>query len=203
MTKKLGLQWGLILAAMAFSLSSKAQLSDWNFGLGVMNQTPGRYQTEVGGDKSSMENRVTLETGVVYDFDQDWSLLADFGLLWPGGTEEDYISKQVYYLNLHGGYALNTDWLLRLGTGFYFTRISGDGGTVSIRNGNGFTDFFVPEQSSISQNLTVNIATEYFIDQDYSLKGEVFLFNPTDSRNRTYNIALTFRYHLGDSLWKD
>lgn len=201
MTKKLRLFAAAFLTLISFS--SSAQFSDWNFGLGVMNQTPGRYQTEVGGDKSSMNNRVALETGLVYEVAEDWTVHGDFGLLWPGGAEEDYISKQVYYLNLHGGYALTSDWLLRLGTGLYFTRINGDGGTVSIRNGNGFTDFYVPEQSSISQNLTVNMASEYFFDKDYSLKGEVFLFNPTDSRNRSFNVALTFRYHLGDSLWKN
>ncbi len=192
-----------ILISMCTTNSALAQMSDWNFGVGVMNQTPGRYQTEANGEKSSMNNRMMLETGLVYDLDEDWSLLTDFGLLWPGGNDENFISKQVYYLNGHVGHDVTKSFLLRLGVGLYYTRLSGDGGTTPIRNGTGFTDFYVPEESSISQNATVNIAGEYFFNADYSLKTEVFVFNVTNSINRTYNVALSLRYHLGDTLWKD
>ena len=181
--------------------STEANLSDWNFGAGLMNQSPGRYQTDVGGDQSSFNNRLTIETGLVYDLYEDWTLHGDFGLLWPGGNDETFISKQVYYLNGHIGYEVAKDWFIRTGGGFYFTRISGDGGTASIRNGNGFTDFPIPEETSTSRNTTFNLAGEYFFDPEYSVKLEGFLFNITSSRNRTYNVALTIRYHLGDSVW--
>lgn len=196
---------GLIIFLPFFFITTNAfgQLTDWHLGAGLMNQSPGRYQTEVAGDKSKMNNQPTLQTGLVYNFDEDWTFHGDFGFLWPGDTEESYISKQVYFFNAHGGYALSKKWLIRLGTSFYFTRISGDGGTTSIRNGNGFTDFYVPEQSIISQNTTLNIAKEYFFHKEYSVKGEVYVFNPISSEKRTINLALTLHYHLGDSLWKD
>jgi hypothetical protein len=193
----------LLLSIGLSTTCTYANMSDWNFGVGVMNQTPGRYQTQASGEKSSMNNRMMLETGLVYELDEDWSILSDIGMLWPGGSDENFISKQVYYLNGHLGYALNESFLLRLGFGLYYTRLSGDGGTTPIRNGTGFTDFYVPEESSIAQNATVNVAGEYFFNPDYSLKAEVFLFNLTNSLNRTYNVALSVRYHLGDSLWKD
>lgn len=191
------------LLASLWPQMARANLSDWNFGAGLMNQSPGRYQTTVAGEKSSFNNRLALETGLVYDLYEDWSLHGDFGLLWPGGNDETFISKQVYYLNGHIGYEVASDWFLRAGAGLYFTRISGDGGTASIRNGTGFTNFPIPEETSTSRNATLNLAGEYFFDPEYSVKLETFLFNATSSRNRTYNVALTLRYHLGDYAWAD
>ena len=194
----------LSLLLSFITLNCAAEVYDLNFGLGLTNETPGRYQTELNGEKSKFNNRLTLEIEGSYHLDQSetWNLHADFGLLWPG-AEVDYISRQTYYLTSTLGYMLNEAWEIRLGGGFYFTRISGDGGTATIRNGSGFTNFPIPEEATISRNMTLNIASTYEFYKDFSLKAETFIFNPTNSRNRTLNVALTLRYHLGDSLWRD
>ncbi|MCR9205012.1 MAG: transporter [Halobacteriovoraceae bacterium] len=196
------LKWMGCLFLLLGGPLAKAQLIDWNIGAGIMNETPGRYQTEVGGDKSKFNNTITLETELIYELDESWQILADFGLLLPGG-EEEYISKQVFWLNGQVGWKFAEDWLLRAGGGVFMTSITGDGGTVAIRNGTGTTDFFIPEQRSTSRNVTLNLGTEYFFIPEVSGKFEAFIFNPLNSRNRTYNLALTARYHFGDSLWSD
>lgn len=180
----------------------QAQFVDWSIGAGLMNETPGRYQTDVGGSKSKFNNSVALETELIYELDKSWQILADFGLLLPG-AEEEYISKQVFWINGQLGWKLTDDLLLRAGGGFFMTTISGDGGTVAIRNGTGTTDFFIPEQRSTARNVTLNLGTEYFFIPEISGKFEAFVFNPLNSRNRTYNLALTAKYHFGDSLWSD
>lgn len=167
-----------------------------------MNETPGRYQTEVGGDKSKLNNSLTLETGLAYELDKGWQILGEAGLVFSS-AEEDYISKRVYWFAGHLGWEATENFWLRLGSGFYMNTISGDGGTVSIRNGTGTTDFFIPEQASTSRNVTLNLGAEYFFLPDFSTKLEIFLFNPLNSRNRTFNTLLTARYHFGDSLWSD
>lgn|GEM_PF-605301 len=181
----------------------RASFVDLNFGAGLMNQAIGRYQTDVSGEKSSFNNRLALETGLTYEWNPSWHLFLDLGFLWPGGSEESYISKQVYYLNGHFGYKLTDEIILRYGGGLYLTQISGDGGEASIRNGTGFTNFPIPEETTTARNVTFNVAGEYYFHKEYSTKLEAFIFNPTNSRNRTYNLALTLRYHFGDSLWAD
>jgi hypothetical protein len=182
---------------------ARASFVDLNFGAGLMNQAIGRYQTDVSGEKSSFNNRLALETGLTYEWNPSWHLFMDLGFLWPGGSEESYISKQVYYLNGHFGYKLTDEIILRYGGGLYLTQISGDGGEASIRNGTGFTNFPIPEETTTARNVTFNLAGEYYLHKEYSTKLEAFIFNPTNSRNRTYNLALTLRYHFGDSLWAD
>lgn len=194
----------LLFSFVFLSLGIEANVYDLNFGLGLTNEAPKRYQTAANGDKSTFNNRLTLEVEGSYHLEESktWNLHADFGLLWPGG-EVDYISRQTYYLTSLVGYMVNESWELRLGGGIYLTRISGDGGTVSIRNGAGFTNFPIPEEATISRNLTLNVASNYEFYDDLSFRAEAFIFNPANSRNRTYNLALTLRYHFGDSLWKD
>ncbi len=197
----------LIICLLFFGLSlanTFAKFYDLNLGMGLTNESPGRYQTDKDGDKSLFNNRFTLEAEGSYRLgdSETWNLHGTGGLLWPGG-EVDYISRQVYYLNSTVGYMMNPHWELRLGGGFYLTRISGDGGTTRIRNGAGFTNFPIPEEASISRNVTLNAASNFEFIDDVSFRVETFIFNPVNSRNRTFNIAFTLRYHFGDSLWRD
>lgn len=191
-----------LLVIILTSHNIQAQFVDLHLGAGLMNETPGRYQTETGGDKSMFNNSLTLETGLVYALDEDWQISSDFGLLWPGG-EETYITRQVFFLNAYLGRKIVKDFYLKLGAGLYHTSLTGEGGTVLLRNGTGSTSFYIPEERSTARNVTFNTSGEYFFTKDISSRVELFLFNPLNSRNRTYNLALTLHYHFGDSLWAD
>lgn len=191
------------ITAILFSFSSTAQFSDLNFGAGLMNQSIGKFQTSSDGSKAKFNHRVLVEAGLEYELNSDFFLASDFGLLWPGGSDSDFITKRVFYLNFHGGFNINEELSFRLGGGMTFTNISGEGGTVDLPNGTGTTSFIVPDQSSTARNVTFNVAALYHLSPEYSVKIETFVFNIINSRNRTFNYALTARYHFGDSLWKD
>ncbi len=189
--------------ALLSCLTANAQFSDLNLGAGLMNQSIGKFQDSSDGSKSKFNHRLTLEAGLEYDLNSDFFLAGDFGALWPGGADEDYISKKVFYFNFHAGYSLSEEFDLRLGTGMTLTTISGDGGTTELQNGVGTTSFIIPDQSTTARNITFNIAGLYHFHPEYSVKLELLVFNLINSRNRTFNYALTARYHFGDSLWKD
>jgi len=198
MSLKLGL-FSVLLTA--FNWTAQANFSDLHFGAGLMNQYIGKFQKEANGDTSSFNHRLTLEAGTEYKLNETWSLLGYFGFLWPGGSEDEQISKQTYYLFGEVGHWLSEQLLIKSGTGFYITSISGEGGTKALRNGTGTTNFFVPDQSSSARNVTLNLGAEYFYWDNYSTQFKILAFNPLNSRNRTFNYALTFHYHFGDSLW--
>jgi hypothetical protein len=180
-----------------------ANFSDLNFGAGLMNQSIGKFQSSSDGSRSKFNHRLTLEAGLEYDLNADFFLAGDLGALWPGGTDDAFITKRVFYANFHTGLNINEEFSFRLGGGLTFTNISGEGGTVELQNGTGTTSFIIPDQSSTARNVTFNIAGLYHFDSEYSVKLETFVFNIINSRNRTFNYALTARYHFGDSLWND
>lgn len=165
-----------------------------------MNQTPGRYQTNVDGSKSKFNGELAVEAEVSYELNKKWRLLSDFGILFPN-SEEDHISKQTFWLNEQAAWIFTDSWLLRFGAGVYMHSITGSGGTVAVRNGPGTTNFFSPEQRSTARNVTLQLGLEHYLTPFLSLKVENFLFNPFNSRNRTVNFLLTIKYHLGDILW--
>ncbi|MEC7276236.1 MAG: hypothetical protein VXV96_07940 [Bdellovibrionota bacterium] len=191
----------ILTLLMGLCTVSKADIYDFNLGVGLMNEAVGRYQTDVNGDKSLFNNKLALEAGASFplDDDQAWRLHGDLGLLWPSG-EVSYITRNVFYMTANLGYSFTKEFEWRLGGGFYFTRISGEGGTVPIQNGDSTTNFPIPEEASISRNVTLNTSFNYEFYQDVSVRTEAFVFNPLNSRNRTFNVALTLRYHFGEVL---
>ena len=100
------------------------------------------------------------------------------------------------------GYSLHDRIELIAITGFFLTHITGPGGTKPIQNGNGTSDFFLPDGTSTAMNYIFGLAALINVDdkQKVSIKPEIFTMNTvTDSRTFSYSIGV--QYNLGD-LWK-
>jgi hypothetical protein len=181
---------------------SAGELTDLSIGAGFINQFIGKFQTTREGDENSFEPRLYLETSVTYDLDTMLTFTPEAALVWPGGGEEEYISRYVYYFNFLVGWRPVEYWSFKVGPGFYFTTISGDGGTDDLPNGIGIDSFPVPDGPSTSRNLTGNLAVEYYYwPLDISIKAETLFFNPFDSVRRAYSYTLSLHYHFRDRLW--
>jgi hypothetical protein len=172
-----------------------------SFGLGFIDENVRTYQEDVSGNRNIFNFRVQLEAQTYYDLfeDSSWFIIPSIGIQFPQSTEESTIKKYRYFLAGNVGYSFNSSFMLRAGGSLYFTHLTSDGGTSTLPNGTGTTDFPLPPESSTAMNLTTNIAAEYFIDQ-YSIKSEVFILNLTDSLKRTFSYSITAHYHFEDLL---
>lgn len=193
----------LIFLFTLWTSSVSAELTDVSLGTGLINEHIGRFQTNRGGDTNSFEHRVYFNTSAQYQLFEQWIIIPEAGLLWPGGaTENDYTSKYSYFFNGHMGFTPMEDLILMAGTGFYFTTINGDGGSASLPNGDNFTSFPVPDGASTSRNLLAIVGAQYKFLNEWSAKAQLFTFNLLSSRNRSFSYTLSVQYHFGDSLWK-
>ena len=190
-------------AAASTTARSSEGLTDLSFGIGLIDQYVGQIQTSSQGGTNSLDYRVFLTTDLTYSLNSTWHIIAEAGFLWPGGEDDELTSKKSYFINGLLGYRPMDELLIKAGSGFYMTTISGDGGTADLPNGLGVDSFPVPEGDSTSRNVTTNLGLSYFPALDYSINTEFIIFNLFNSRNRSLSYTLSFSYHFGDSLWND
>jgi hypothetical protein len=184
----------LLYPAVAHSM-----IEDVTFGIGTQTQFVGKVQSDEVGSTNKFEFNPYLTAAAEVSLTDNFSFYPEFGVLIPDSTRDPLVSKMTYFFLGSFGYELR-DWVVRAGLGLSMTRISGDGGTQVLDNGNGQTSFPMPEGSATSRNVILNLGTEYFIHQDWSARVESSVYNPINSRNRAFTYQLAFYYHFHDLL---
>lgn len=184
----------LLYPALAFSV-----IDDVSFGIGTQTQAVGKVQTDEAGSTNKFEFNPYLTAAAEVSITDNFSFYPEFGILIPDSTRDPLISKMTYFFLGSLGFEIR-DWVIRAGLGLSMTRISGDGGTQVLDNGNGQTSFPMPEGSATSRNVILNLGTEYFIHQDWSSRLETSVYNPANSRNRSFTYQIAFYYHFHDLL---
>lgn len=179
------------------------EFSDLTFGLGLIDQYIGQMQVSRNGETNSMDYRLFLSSGLTYSFTPEWEIITEIGLLWPGGEDDQFTSKKSYFLNAYFGYHITDDFLFKLGGGLYMTSISGEGGVATLPNGEGSSNFYIPQGAATARNFTSNVGLNYFLTRDYSLSAEAIIFNLISSENRAYSYTLAIHYHLENFLWSN
>lgn len=193
----------IILINVLFSLNiARAEFIDFSLGAGLYDQFVKKVQTTRSGETNKMDYLPFLNASTNYKLNDSWSILPEFGFVFPGNTRDENISKLSYWFLVSGAYVYK-DFHFRLGTGLFMTFISSDGGTQSLPNGNGTTEFFLPSESVNTMNIITNLGIDYFWMKEFSTKLEASIFNITNSRNKAISYGLSFHYHFQDKLWKN
>ena len=196
------MQKAIIIFICFISVATASEFTDFSFGAGLIDQFENRMQTSESGDTNKLDTRLFFESELTYSFNENWKMHPTIGLLMPGGTEDEFIHKFSYFINLVGSYTPVDNLYLRLGSGIYITHISGDGGTTELPNGIQVgQEFPIPEGTAIARNIIATMGIQYFIYVDWSLKLESFLFNSFDDEKRALSHIFSIKYHLQDSLW--
>lgn len=184
----------LLYPSIAFGV-----IDDVSFGIGTQTQFVGKVQTDETGSTNKFEFNPYLTAAAEVSLTDKFSFYPEFGILIPESTKDPLISKMTYFFIGSLGLEIR-DWVIRAGLGLSMTTISGDGGTQVLDNGNGQTSFPMPEGSATARNVILNLGTEYFIHQDWSGRLETNVYNPINSRNRSFTYQLAFYYHFHDLL---
>lgn len=104
--------------------------------------------------------------------------------------------KRVVFLHYDFSYILSSAFILRYGLSTYWYTQSGDGGTVTLRNGNNYSKFKAPSKTSTSYFSTLDFGGEFFIRQTRSIRLDFNMMNARDFKNRAYNYILTYNWYL-------
>src|SRR3989339_110771 len=188
------------IIATLFSLGANAKI-DYNIydafiGLGVYSLEPGKVQINDSGKMNSYEFQPTITVGYVWDHNRFFLLTQEFGMTFPSTVRDDNISKFQMYFNSDLGLRLGPT-IIKSGIGFYYTSISGPGGTEKLRNGDNITYFPLPENSNASLNFIADSGAELYLGKSFSLKVQLFFFNLiSDKAEMNTAYLATLNYHL-------
>ncbi len=174
-------------------------IEDVSFGIGTQTQFVGKVQTDESGSTNKFEFNPYFTTAAEVSLTENLSFYPEFGFLYPDSTKDPLISKMTYFFLGSLGYEVR-DWVLRAGLGLSMTKISGKGGTQVLNNGNQPESFPMPEGSATSRNVILNLGTDYFVHSDWSARAETSIYNPVNSRNRSFTYQLAVHYHFHDIL---
>lgn len=103
--------------------------------------------------------------------------------------------KSIIFLRYDFSYILSQKFILRYGLTNHWLRISGDGGTVSLRNGSGYADFKAPDSTSTSYFTTLDLGTEYFLKPSLALRLDFNMMSFQNMENSAFNYILTVNFY--------
>ncbi|ATH08343.1 hypothetical protein BIY24_10400 [Halobacteriovorax marinus] len=197
-----------LLLFFALSIKTMAQdtgksifsINDVFLGGGSLTQFVGKVQTDESGSKNSFDFLPYIGGGVEFHLHDSFSLIPQLAISFPRSGRDENIKKLTYWFQFPVAYRLEK-FQLSFGPGLLYNRISSSGGTQSIRNGTGTTEFPLPNGSSISSNLTLNLGLDWTFYQDISAKFETWIVNLSDSESRSYSYAISAYYHFGEIKW--
>lgn len=174
---------------------------DWQAGAHLIALHIDRIQVDDQGEKN------TLQPDLFLSFEASWQLdLIHQGLSWspllgvglPGSGRDENIKRWQYFINLPLRFSWTPKLHTHIGPGLFMTRLSSDGGTAELDNGTSTDSFFLPEESSTTQNLTWSLGGRWKFRPKLSLGLDMIVFNLTESISRTYSASLSMHYSFGE-----
>ena len=186
----------LILSLLLFCAATETVYAfKLHLGVGSLSPYLGKMQTDEKGGSNGLDFNPMLLVGAPFDI--KWKYWPHFspelGIGIPGHGESEHISKWHYFIQGVFWYQLHS-WRFRLGAGFAMTRISSDGGTIDMPDGNSTTTFFLPPTSSTSRNVIVPFGVEYHLENRLFFRIDGQLYNSLSSDKRATSVIFSVHH---------
>lgn len=194
------MRYAICVLFLSLSLGAYAEFKDVSLGLGLFDQYVGKVQTNRGGDTNKLDYQIFLVGDSEYALNKKFSLIPRITIVKPGHTRDSHTDKFIWWLSGEVGYN-HGDFLFHTGLGLFMTYISSSGGTVALPNGTGTDNFYLPDGESTSRNVIYLLGVDYFFLREWSVRPQLQVINPFNSRNRAFSYTLSFSYHFYDKLW--
>jgi hypothetical protein len=152
-------------------------------------------QKSADGARNTFAFDPYLSLNGAFEIPFDHVFLPEVGLVFHGEGQDGY-KKSTSFILLDVGYRIDQLWILRYGFGTFRTKISGDGGSVVLPNGNSTLAFARPSRSVTSLNTTFDLGIEYSANRNYAVRFQTFLFSAFNSESRKLSYALGMTYYL-------
>jgi len=186
----------LIIILSVFS--STVPAARLGFGLGgYALDTPA--QKNVQGSKESSSLDPGLSISYQMQIQGEHFFLPRLGHIQHSKSKDNYgkQTRTTLFVLWDLGYRAHPQFLFRYGLGTFITKISGDGGEVSVRNGQtGTQTAYKPtQQKNAAYNTTLDLGLAYTFDPHWSLEVDTYIFAWAAShRYLTYSGSLNFYF---------
>jgi hypothetical protein len=153
-------------------------------------------QKDTTGSKNtfSLDPMLSVNTVIPTGF-YNQLFLPEFGYVFHGEGDDGYSKKTMLFL-ADFGHRLSSTLVLRYGLGTTLTRIGGDGGAVSLRNGGSSSTFYRAGESETSWNTTINFGIETAINPNYAFRFQTYWFSLFDGESRKGSYSFNILYYL-------
>lgn len=106
------------------------------------------------------------------------------------------IKKRIFFLKYNFGYFLNSQFLLRYGISTYWQTVEGEGSSLTLRNGSGYSEFPSPDETITSYFSTVDFGFEFFLNPARSARFDLNLMNAAQLPQRSFNYILSYNWYF-------
>ena len=133
-----------------------------------------------------------------FHFDPDAALTAQLDYtLFPtrgadGSTEETHLLFRLPYYRRIG----HSDFLWKVGLVYHQMRISGQGGTATLKNGSGTATFGLPNESHTIDTIAHEIGFNYELNR-VIFENSFIIEAPLNSYHRTFSFMLGVLFNIG------
>lgn len=169
--------------------------------VGNLCEHVGTYQKNTKGDKNFCEFKPIFSLALDYPIHAQYSLYPQVSISLPKKSRDKNISKLTYSTLINLVYRPHSFPLsYMLGTGIFFTRLSGNGGKATLNNGVDIEEFQLPGKVMTASNMIVNFGLNYKFKPNISGEIYSYFFNLDNAEDRSYSLGLNFNYHFGEIL---
>lgn len=176
-------------------LSTKGH--DLSFGVGNFCEQIRRVQTDDKGNKNLCTYRPFVSSEFFLQAFEDFHYGLFLGTSLPQSAKDENTNRMVFLITPTARYFYQY-FHFQIGLGLQLTRIWGNGGEVSLNNGNTTQTFNVPNESRVSRNTIAFIGTGYSLFDSVTLNSDLYVLEAFDGDKRAFSLLLQAKYHFGE-----
>ncbi len=168
-----------------------------SFGAGNYCEQIGKVQVNEKGSKNICTFRPYLSLDLF--FKNSWNF--HYGILSGTSLPQSPKDELTHRMTMHFMPAMRIyyeDFYFQSALGIQTTRIWGDGGEVTLNNGNTTQSFNAPNKSVLANNYALSIGVGYSLFEDFSLSSDLFTLDLFDADKRNYSLLILGKYHFGE-----
>ena len=178
------------LNAHAYSSSSS---SSFFIGFGNTTRNMHSAQTDGVGGRKYIEAGPTILAGTSFPFIFS-GMNFNPAIGYSKYSTSDNTKTSEFVIQYHINQALFSNLNLIYGFSNYLTRISGDGGSTVLNNGNSTATFYVPSSTVTSYTASMDIGSEFIFTNEWSARLQFSIVRFLSSDRRRVNNLITVNY---------
>lgn len=196
--------FGILIFLLINLTLPKAFAWDASFGI---TQPQEKVQNRKG---STASNPISpyLAFGHTFSLTEAWSFAPRLGYIKNTVKSDDHYSRykiETFFLlyDFTWKRSFDSKFYPRLGIGTFLKKTKGEGGTVTVPNGGGFSTAYRPGTSKASATATLNLGIDWKFNESLSAPGrgfgataEAFIYEILEERKRLLTLSLGLFYYF-------
>lgn len=186
----------------AFAQKSQPIASYKNTSLtfGSLTEFYQEVQVSESGAKNSFEFNPLIGASLHFNTRYHFEFQTEFFWVLPRTLENSAVTENVFAFRIdftHERFKFFQEQLIfRVGTSLMIDIIQGRGGEVQLSNGGQSSTFYLPEQNRMAINNTFDLAAEYRLSTNYSVRSSIIMYQLFETERRAISYTVQLNYYF-------